>query len=81
MLINIETYLGVNESTITLTIGFVLICLTPVKNEAATLIPGKFIGIVNDTYLFPDPDFNAAISVVSKLVTIIRGSKKANQFK
>ena len=79
MLAIIETDLGVNESTITLTMAFVLTCLTPVKNEAATLISGKFNGIANDAYLLPVPDFNAAMSVVSKLVIAILGSNKAIQ--
>ena len=79
MLTITETDLGVNESTITLTIALVLTCLTPVKNEAATLISGKFSGTANDAYLFPVPVFNAAISVVSKLVMAILGSNRAIQ--
>ena len=74
-----ETDLGLNESIITFTIAFVLVCLTPVKKEAATLIYGKFRGTANDAYLFPVPVDNAARSVVSKLVIAILGSNKAIQ--
>ena len=79
VLITIETDLGVKESTTTFTMALVLTCLTPVKNDAATLISGKFNGTANDAYLFPVPVFNAAMSVVSKLVIAILGSNKAIQ--